>query len=300
MLFGEVLVDRFPDRGVLGGAPFNVARHLQGFGLHPVLISRTGNDSLRGELMATMTSLGMDRRGLQADPSHPTGQVLVHLENGSHRFEILPDQAYDFIDTEHAKRTALAVRPRLIYFGTLAQRHPVSRRALAAVLEGSDAPCFLDINLREPWYEPATLRHSLKMANILKLNNDELPRLGDLLGLEDQDDESLARRLLQAFDLSTILVTCGAAGAWLLAKNGRRLTVKAEKTVRIIDSVGAGDGFSAIFILGKFYNWPLEQTISRADAFARAICGIQGAVPKNDTFYDSFRSQWNLIDGDLQ
>ena len=133
VLFGEILVDVFPDRRVLGGAPFNVARHLQAFGLHPVLISRTGNDALRDELMAGMSDLGMDTGGVQSDPVHPTGQVLVHMDEGGHSFEILPEQAYDFIDARSADEIALASRPGLFYFGTLAQRHPVSCRALESL-----------------------------------------------------------------------------------------------------------------------------------------------------------------------
>ena len=93
VLFGEVLADVFPDRSVLGGAPFNVARHLQAFGLLPLLITRVGDDQLGRELVATMTRLGMTVEGVQQDPLHPTGQVIVHIEEGSHRFEIPPDQA---------------------------------------------------------------------------------------------------------------------------------------------------------------------------------------------------------------
>ncbi|NNM83413.1 MAG: carbohydrate kinase, partial [Burkholderiales bacterium] len=151
VLFGEVLADRFPDGDVLGGAPFNVARHLKAFGLNPVLITRVGNDELKDELMRRMVDCGMETLGVQIDPEHPTGQVLVHFEDGKHRFEIAPDQAYDHIHAGMAERASLSIQPDLVYFGTLAQRNKVSRRALCNLLR-CDAPRMLDLNLREPWY----------------------------------------------------------------------------------------------------------------------------------------------------
>ncbi len=299
LLFGETLVDVFSDRSVPGGAPFNVTRHLQGFGLHPVLISRTGDDLLGDELVAGMSRLRIDTRGLQTDRFRPTGQVLVHRENGGHRFEILPEQAYDFIDADEACAIARTLQPGLIYFGTLAQRHPVSRRALEAVIENIAAPqLFLDINLRMPWYQPQTLRDSIARADILKLNVEELHRLGSLFHLTTPDDRRLAGSLLEKYRLTTILVTCGGTGAWMLQDDGSTSTAPGRKTLRIVDTVGAGDGFSAVCILGLLNHWSPEQTLYRADAFARSICEIRGAVPEDDNFYDSFRIDWELINGD--
>ena len=143
VLFGEVLADVFPDRAVLGGAPFNVACHLQAFGLHPVLITRLGED----EVMNAMAQKGLDTLGVQFDKHYPTGQVRVHIEDGGHRFEILPTQAYDFIHPGVARLTLLSAHPALVYFGTLAQRHTVSRQALKNLLRGAQSARFLDINL---------------------------------------------------------------------------------------------------------------------------------------------------------
>ena len=297
VLFGEILVDVFPDRRVLGGAPFNVARHLQAFGLHPVLISRTGNDVLRDELMAGMSGLGMDTGGVQSDPVHPTGQVLVHMEGGGHSFEILSEQAYDFIDARPAGEIALASSPGLLDFGTLAQRHPVSRRALESLFCHLKAPRFLDINLREPWYDVQTLKRSLGQADILKLNSEELRLLDRLLHLGGTDKEDLAATLLHEFGLSGILVTCGDEGAWLLGRDGALTGIPAGEVIRIVDTVGAGDGFASVFILGLFKHWTPEQTLLRADHFARAICGIRGAIPEDGTFYEPFLQTWNSNNG---
>jgi len=300
ILFGEILADIFPERYVLGGAPFNVARHLQGFGLHPVLVSRTGDDALRQEIHTMMSVLGMDTQGLQTDAAHPTGQVLIHMENGGHRFEIVPEQAYDFIDADIADKTTHSVHPELVYFGTLAQRHPCSKKALSSLLANNPATRFLDINLRSPWYDLQTLEQSLQLADFLKLNTEELQNLCRLLHITAPNDNQLADSLIKDFDLQCILVTSGKDGAWLKNADGSLISAVSDKPVRILDTVGAGDGFSAIFILGLFCNWPLEQTLLRADVFARTICEIRGAIPLSDNFYEPFRMTWNLRSGDLK
>ncbi len=299
LLFGEILADIFPDRYVLGGAPFNVAYHLQEFGLHPVLISRTGSDALHNEIFSTMTDLGMDTRGLQTDDIHPTGQVIIHVENGGHRFEIIPEQAYDFIEAGAACETVRLTQPNLVYFGTLAQRHPVSKKTLSSLLDNCSAKRLLDINLRPPWYDKEILEQSLTCADYLKLNIDELYDVGRLLQIVTTQKRLLAATLIKEFQLEYILVTSGSTGAWLQKADGNHIVTAAGKPVRVVDTVGAGDGFSAVFILGLFCNWPLEQTLLRADTFARAICEIRGAVPVGKSFYQPFRTAWNLTKGDL-
>lgn len=300
VLFGEILVDVFPDRTVLGGAPFNVARHLQGFGLHPVLISRIGCDTLQQRFLSSMKKFGMNIQGIQTDLTHPTGQVLVRMEKGGHSFEILPDQAYDYIDSDTARRTILEHQPELIYFGSLAQRHCVSRNALESLFKNAQAPRFLDINLRAPWFETQTLRNSLSHADFLKLNIEELRHLGNLFHLNTTGDENLATALVRNFGLKSIIVTCGDTGAWLRDEQGNLYTADSSGKIQVVDTVGAGDGFSAIVILGLFSNWPLGKTLLRADAFARKICEIRGAVPPDDSFYRTFRDSWYHTDGESQ
>lgn len=299
VLFGEVLVDVFPDRQVLGGAPFNVARHLQAFGLHPVLITSVGDDEPGEKLLTAMKALGMDTRGVQIDTEHPTGQVIVHLDQLGHHFDILPNQAYDFIEAGSAGSMALKLEPELLYFGTLAQRHPVSRLALGSVLENIHCPCLLDVNLRDPWFDLATLRRSLTQANFLKLNNDELVKIAQLLCLSGSDDESKAFALKEQFDLTTVLVTCGAAGAWMLEAQQQVVSVPLETEIHVEDSVGAGDAFTAVCILGWFKNWDKSVVLQRAQEFASALCGIRGAIPADAEFYRPYVEAWGLNDGML-
>ncbi|BAN35029.1 PfkB domain-containing protein [Sulfuricella denitrificans skB26] len=297
-LFGEVLVDRFPDRSVLGGAPFNVARHLQAFGLHPVLITRTGNDALREELLASMARFGMDPLGVQCDPVHPTGQVVVHMEQGGYRFEISPNQAYDFIHAGVARMVALSTQPELIYFGTLAQRNKISRRALNSLFRSIGAPRMLDINLREPWYDAQTLKRSLLRADLVKMNHEELANIALQLKLPGDSAVEQAAALIKQFSLGRLLVTCGAKGAWQLTADGTETQTEGSvPTGSIVDTVGAGDGFAAVFILGTLRGWPAGLTLSRANRFAAAVCGIRGAIPDDPSFYQAFLKEWKLDDG---
>ena len=295
VLFGEVLSDIFPDRAVLGGAPFNVARHLKAFGRNPVLLSRVGNDDPGRNVLGTMAQSGMDAGGIQSDRHHPTGQVKVHLENGGHRFEILPEQAYDFIHPAVARMVRLPLSPALVYYGTLAQRHEVSRRALTTLLRSTSAAKFLDVNLRAPWYDEKTLRSSLQYADIVKLNAEELEVLAGMLALPGNKPQDQVMELMRQFDLDQVVVTCGAEGAWQMNHAGK--TVEARESNRaaaVADTVGAGDGFAAVYILGLLRRWLMAKTLERANAFAAAICGIRGAVPDHADFYEPFIREWGV------
>lgn len=293
LLFGEVLADQFPDGERIGGAPFNVARHLQAFGLRPRLISRIGTDPLGQRLLTLMTGWGMDASGIQRDPERPTGRVRVHMETPAHRFEILPDQAYDHIEVPSADFQARPDHPALLYFGTLVQRSAKVQRALQALLRSVPSPRFLDLNLRPPWYERGTVIDSLAAADVLKLNREELSEVADLLGLPAASRSGHAAELVARFTLRAVLVTEGAEGAWLLDAQGRESrSAKAITPAEVVDTVGAGDAFSAVFMLGMIRRWPPSITLERANAFAGALCGVRGAVPQEDAFYRTFLNDW--------
>lgn len=294
-LFGEVLADVFPDSTVLGGAPFNVARHLKAFGQNPVLITRLGHDPLRDRVMSTLSRYGMETLGVQCDNKYQTGQVLVHIEKGGHRFEILPDQAYDFIHQAVVRMAALSVHPEIVYFGTLAQRHDVSRHALKTLLRSTRAAKFVDINLRAPWFEETTLRQSLKYADIVKMNHEELRVLAEMFDLPEGSQQNQARKLMEKFELSQLMVTSGEAGAWLIGRGGKVIEAfQKSQAGKLVDTVGAGDGFAAVCILGIMLHWQVSITLERANAFAAEICGIRGAVPDHADFYEPYKDEWRL------
>lgn len=291
--FGETLVDQFRDRNVLGGAPFNVSCHLGALGAHPVLVTRAGKDALGDQLLQAMSERGLDLRGVQRDPARPTGRVKVTETAHGHVFDILSDQAYDHIHASLTRMVGLSLHPQMVYFGTLSQRGD-SRRALRELLGTVDACTFLDVNLRDPWVDGDTLHWSLRQARVVKLNEDELIRIGDLFSLDGATLQARAAVLVSGFDLQRVVVTRGSEGAWTLDAAGRVKSVAGTPLDRVVDTVGAGDGFAAVFMLGMLRGWPLAVQLERADAFARALCGIRGAVPATQDFYRPFIRDWQL------
>ena len=174
LIFGEVLFDCFEDGNtVLGGAPFNVAWHLQAFGCAPLFVSRIGDDELGEKIRQSMQTWGMDTSGLQRDSTHPTGTVQVKLIDDEPHYEIVPNRAWDFIDA----RAIPDVSPGLIYHGSLALRSPRSAGALQTLKDTSAATVFMDINLRPPWWEKVQLEKLVADAAWVKLNEHELRAL---------------------------------------------------------------------------------------------------------------------------
>jgi len=295
LLFGEVLMDGYGYQRAVGGAPFNVARHLQAFGLRPLLISRVGDDWVGDELMAALEAAGLDFEGVQIDPDYPTGSVRERTREDWRIFGSPPDQAYDFIDPEDARQATAGNAPRLIYFGTLAQRGVVSRSALQTILDSVDAPRFVDLNLQVPWLAPWIFEAVLEAADILKLNQDELDVLAWLLQIPGRHRHERAQSLMAKFSIKKLLLTEGADGACLLNADGTQAAVTAPPLADAINTVGVGDAFAAVFILGLLRGWPDPLMLKRADEFARAVCRIREAVPMEDRFYERFLQEWGLV-----
>ena len=303
VVFGEALVDDFQSEQVVGGAPFNVARHLAAF-MAPVLaITRIGDDKSGQLVHAEFERFAMSEAGLQRDPLEETGRVLVERGARGHRFTILPNQAYDFIDRAAAVASVDGVTPGIVYFGMLAQRHEVSRGALNAVLDGAagTAARFLDLNLRDGQYDERGVTRSLQAANIVKVNEEELQALfgwycqiqPDAPALSADEVRASCQALLTMFSLAALIVTLGHRGSVYFGSDGSALKNHDTPALPfVIDTVGAGDAFSAIFLLGMARGWPLDVTLARANEFAGAICAIPGAVPRDMGFYDKWMTRW--------
>ena len=192
----------------------------------------------RRELLAAMADSGVNNRGIQLDISYPTDRVMVHMEGNKHHFKILPEQAYDYIHAGLTHLVTLAVRPELIYFGTLAQRSARSAQALTALTRSNKAPHLLDIDLREPWYDTRTIKRSMKRANMAKLNQEELDTLALLFRLPGKNHQDKASALVRRFALGSILVPCGEQGAWQLDNKGKAVRIEEPaKTGRLVDTV---------------------------------------------------------------
>lgn len=291
-VIGEALIDRFADADVIGGAPFNVARNLALLGAAPTLVTRIGADAPGATIAAEFERLRLDPRGLQRDAARATGIVTVHMHGTQHRFEIGADSAWDHLDADEAARVVRESAPAVICFGTLAQRGAVSRAAIHAALAASDAVPFLDLNLRDGPDNRALAEDSLTRARLVKVNDDELDRLIAWFVEPGRPAQRAdAEVLVKRFDLRCLAITRGAQGwACLDAQRGWLEGRAGPVTVR--DTVGAGDAFSAVLVLGELSGWPLPTTLRRAAEFASAVCTIAGAVDPASGIYAAARSAW--------
>lgn len=288
LIFGEVLFDCFPDgSAILGGAPFNVSWHLQAFGLEPLFISSVGTDPRGEQVRSAMQDWGMDLSGLQTDRRYPTGVVDVSFRQGEPQYHIVPGSAWD-----HIGCNGLPPLPAkgLLYHGSLALRQVVSRTTWQRLRRLSSVPRFIDINLRDPWWDRETIGDLLEGVHWLKLNGDELARIVPQL----PDTENRIHHLLDSLPLAWLIVTQGEAGALALSAQGERLRVRPEQTVQVVDTVGAGDAFSTMLIVGLLKGWPMEQTLHRAQHFAGAVVGLRGATSRERDFYQPFIESWQL------
>lgn len=300
-VFGEALVDDFSTEQVVGGAPFNVARHLAAFMAPQLMLTRIGNDRPGLSVRAEFERFAMSEAGLQFDPIEETGRVLVERGARGHRFTILPHQAYDFIERAPALAALESAQPGILYFGTLAQRHERSRTTLMALFGATGALRYLDLNLRDEQFDERVVTRSLQEANIAKVNEEELQVLFGWYFQIKPDDPAMAadevhascQALLKMFSLDALIVTLGHRGSVYFGADGSVLMNRDNPAPPfVIDTVGAGDAFSAIFLLGKMRGWPLDVSLARANEFAGAICAIPGAVPRDLGFYDGWMRKW--------
>ena len=286
-IFGEVLFDHFPDgKRVLGGAPFNVAWHLQAFGQAPYFISRVGDDPEGATVRAAMHDWGMDTGGLQTDTRRPTGRVSVRFADGEPGYDILRPCAYDAIEAE----SVTAPDCRLLYHGTLALRDELSRRTAMALRAGGPETVFVDVNLRSPWWEQTVVLELVRHADWVKLNGEEL----NLLSPAAAGDSAQAAAFLDEYALQGLVLTRGAAGAEVITAAGEHCRAQPQARIEVVDTVGAGDAFAAVMILGLTNDWPLELTLHRAQALASRIVGCRGATVADPDFYHRVIDDWQL------
>lgn len=285
-VFGEVLFDCFADGSrILGGAPFNVAWHLQAFGAAPSFISRVGRDAAGEQIRQAMADWGMSQAYLQVDARHQTGVVAVELNAGQPSYTILPEQAYDFID----RRPLAAVACDLLYHGSLALRHSVSRQACTQLMAQHHGLVFVDVNLRAPWWRLESIDRLLYRADWVKLNQDEFGQLQSL----SVSLEQAMQAFIERYRLQGLLVTQGEKGAVCRLVGGECYVVEPETHGDVVDCVGAGDAFSSVMLLGLARNWPLATTLRRAQQFASAVVGQRGATVVDPGFYRDFVEAWD-------
>ena len=285
-VFGEVLFDHFPDGSrVLGGAPFNVAWHLQAFGQSPAFISRIGNDPEGDTIRRAMQAWGMRTDSLQIDTKHPTGRVMVELVDGEPAYDIVRPSAWDAIEAQDN-----ACDCSILYHGTLALRETASRAALERIRDCAPDLVFVDVNLRPPWWQRDRVLALMESAHWVKLNADEL----SLLLPTERSDTNAASTFIERHALDGLVLTHGGSGAEILTAQGAHASITPEPGIDIVDTVGAGDAFASVIILGLASGWPLETMLTRAQAFASQIVGRRGATVDDSSFYRPFIDSWKL------
>lgn len=303
---GELLWDMLPGGRRLGGAPANFAYHVSQFGLESVLVSAVGRDEAGEaavrELVETMSAYPLPgctgltdsgvSKGQRLGPGFniligmtdfPTGTVGVELDaDGVPRYDIRMQVAWDNIPWTSALRQ-LASRTRAVCFGTLARRSPVSCRTVSrfvdAVPAGEGQWRILDINLRQHFYTRDVVMDALRQCNILKINEEELTVLSGMLSLTGVDSTELCRRLMHQFDLKILILTCGVQGSYVFASGGEDVSFLDTPKVKVVDTVGAGDSFTAAFASALIRGLSIQEAHRLAVNLSAYVCSCEGAMP---------------------
>jgi fructokinase len=276
---GELLWDMLPQGKQLGGAPCNFAYHASQAGCESFVVSAIGTDTAGDEILTCFHELGLDHSYVQRNADFPTGTVTVTVDDhGIPSYIIHEKVAWDNIGWNPSLE-ALAKSIDAVCFGSLAQRNTISKQTIIRFLEATGKDCLrvFDINLRQHFFDTVTIIQSLSMANILKLNEDELPVVADLLGLHGNED-SLLTQLMDKFNLKLIALTKGGSGSILLTKEERSFMEVPQ--VKIADTVGAGDSFTAVLVAGLLKKAELKIIHETATRVAAFVCTQQGATPR--------------------
>ena len=282
---GEILWDILPSGKQMGGAPANFAFHARALGARSRVISRVGRDALGVEILQRLQALGLTTAEIQVDPSAPTGMVSVELSaDGQPRFTIHEDVAWDRLALEKTALAAVADADA-VSFGTLAQRREPARGTVQALVAAvrPGAWRILDLNLRQHYFSREIIQTSLRLANIVKFNDSELPVLAELLGLRGTVRKQI-EQLAQQHAQRMVCLTRGAQGSLLYAEG--RWAEDPGQPVAVKDTIGAGDAFTAALALGVLAGKPLEAINLRANQVARYVCSCQGATPPLPEFPD--------------
>lgn len=285
---GELLWDMLPTGRQMGGAPANFAYFARALGARGYVVSRVGADSLGRELLARLRQSGLDPRYVQIDRAHPTGTVEIILDSrGKPAYDIKRGVAWEYIAAPSAS-LALAGRLDAVCYGTLAQRSPASRAAIRRFIRHTrlGALRVFDVNLRQSFYSRAVVETLMRMSNVLKLNDEELPVISALLAIHGGRDRAV-KRLMRRYALRLVALTLGARGAVLYTPDGA-WRVSGIST-RVADTVGAGDAFTAALVMGLLGGMAPDAIGALANRLAAYVCGRRGATPRVPR---SLAAQW--------
>ncbi|WP_297094618.1 carbohydrate kinase [uncultured Draconibacterium sp.] len=279
LCIGEVLWDRLPSGAKPGGAPMNVALHLNAIGLDAAIASSVGNDDAGKQLIDFLKNSGVDTSLIQTDEKLPTSEVLVHLdENNNASYEICEPVAWDNIQLtdELAKK---AQNSGLIIYGSLASRNQTTRETLLKLID-NDAVKLIDVNLRQPYDKQDVLELLLAKSDIVKLNDDELRVFAGWNGIEGKTEEELIKWFVQHYKVEMLCVTRGDKGAAMFHKN--KFYEHPGFKVNAVDTVGAGDAFLAGLVAAFLQKKSPKEAITFACATGAFVASKAGATPEYD------------------
>ncbi len=283
---GELLWDIFGDHKFLGGAPTNFVFHCRQMGLEAWPVSRIGKDELGQEILGDLRTKNIPADLIQIDYQKPTGTVLVQMEGTGHRFTITDDVAWDYIMADE-KSLSAARSASAICFGSLCQRSEISRSSIMKLVRECSGLVVYDINLRQRFFTRDIIEDSLEFSNVLKLNNEEILVLQEMLGIPGKKTEEICRGLLKEFDLDLVSVTRGAEGAMLVGE--KEIANEPGRPVTVVDTVGCGDAFCAVLVNGLLKKKELSVIAKEACRVGEFVAGKAGATPewgKEMTIYD--------------
>lgn len=277
---GEALWDVMPEGKKIGGAPANFAYHVSQLLPEACVVSAVGDDALGEEIKTVFREKRLTAH--LATVPFPTGTVDVSLDNaGIPCYTIREGAAWDNIPFT-PELAALAGRTRAICFGSLAQRSPVSRetirRFLDAMPEDGQTLKIFDINLRRPFYTEETLRQSLEICNVLKINDEELAIVSSMFRLSDGDIPSRCRELIARFGLRLLILTCGTDGSYVFTPTDASFLE--TPSVTVADTVGAGDSFTAAFTAALLSGHAIPEAHRLAVDVSAFVCTCHGAMPR--------------------
>ena len=286
---GEILWDVFPERKVLGGAPANFAYHVSQFGFNGYAVSAIGEDLLGKEILSSLEEKKLNYLVEKTD--FPTGTVQVTLnKSGVPQYEICENVAWDNIPFT-ARTENLAKNTQTVCFGSLAQRSAVSRdtirKFLAAMPE--DSLKIFDINLRLDYYTREIIEESLQMANMMKINDEEVIKIAALFDWNGEEQD-ICKRLLDEYDLNILILTKGTEGSFVFTP--RQTSYQSTPKVHVADTVGAGDSFTAAFVAAYLHGERIEDAHQLAVEVSAYVCLQHGAMPKlADAYLELFHNR---------
>lgn len=276
---GEVLWDMLPNGRKIGGAPANFAYHVSQFGLDGCVVSAVGDDALGDEIVNGLTSKGQNFK--IARVPYETGTVLVEMDDaGVPQYVIKENVAWDNIPFT-PELEELAKNTKAVCFGSLAQRGPVSRdtinRFLNAMPKDDDRLVVFDINLRQRFYTRQVIDNSIAKCNVLKINDEELDIVSRVFGFTEIDPKDKCRRLMENYNLKMLILTCGANGSYVFTPE--IVSFLPTPSVKVKDTVGAGDSFTAAFVSSILEGSTVREAHSRAVQTSAFVCTQSGATP---------------------